>query len=60
MPATPQNADGMRTDPPASVPTAAAHSPPATAAAEPPLVAPAVREGSRGLRAYPKSGWNAA
>src|ERR671914_798679 len=49
-PTTPQNAAGMRIEPPPSVPTASGTIPAATAAALPPLEPPAVRLGSHGLR----------
>ena len=45
----------MRIDPAPSVPSAAAASPAATAAAEPPLDPPHVRAGSHGLRVAPKA-----
>ena len=46
-PTTPQQAAGMRIEPPESVPSAASASPRATAAAEPPLDPPAMRPGAR-------------
>jgi hypothetical protein len=49
-PTTPQNAAGWRTEPPVSVPIAAAASSPATAAAEPPDEPPGTRARSQGLR----------
>src|ERR1700677_4849088 len=48
-PTTPQNAAGVRTDPPKSVPWARGTRPAATAAAEPPLEPPALNERSWGL-----------
>ncbi len=56
-PATPQYDAGIRMLPPVSVPTAAKHRPAATAATEPPLLPPDVRERSQGLFVCPKSGW---
>src|SRR6266566_7324753 len=53
----PQYAAGIRIEPPVSVPSASAHAPAATSAAEPPEDPPEVREGSRGLRVSPTSGW---
>src|SRR5215813_8395783 len=53
----PQYAAGIRTDPPVSVPSARSHTPAATSAADPPDEPPEVREGSRGLRVSPTSGW---
>ncbi|CAB4591847.1 unannotated protein [freshwater metagenome] len=55
-PTMPHHAAGMRTDPPMSLPSASATQPLATAAAEPPLDPPGVREGSCGLRVTPHSG----
>src|SRR5699024_36569 len=55
-PYTPQNAAGMRTDPPVSVPSAKSTSPAATAAALPPLDPPAIRRGSAGLGTGPVCG----
>ncbi len=45
----------MRMDPPASDPVAMATMPPATAAAEPPLEPPGVREVFQGFLVVPKS-----
>ena len=50
MPATPQNAAGMRTEPPVSLATAAGTMPAATAAADPPLEPPGTRSRFHGLR----------
>jgi hypothetical protein len=44
-PTTPQQAAGIRIDPPESVPSAASASPAASAAADPPLEPPAIRPG---------------
>ena len=52
-PNVPQKADGMRIDPPPSVPTASGTMPAATDAAAPPLDPPVVRERSCGLRVTP-------
>ena len=52
-PVVPQNADGMRMDPPPSVPIPSGTMPLATEAAAPPLEPPAVWLGSRGLRVSP-------
>ncbi len=54
-PNRPQHAAGMRIEPAPSVPSAAAARPAATAAAEPPLDPPAMRDGSHGLRVAPKA-----
>ena len=54
-PATPQNDDGIRIEPPPSVPSANGTIPAATAAAEPPLEPPGVRPRSHGLRVSPYS-----
>src|SRR5882757_4451847 len=54
-PWVPQNADGMRIDPPPSVPIESGTNPAATEAAAPPEEPPAVRLGSRGLRVGPNS-----
>ena len=51
----PQKLAGVRSDPPRSLPTAAAHRAAATAAADPPLEPPGVRLGSCGLRHTPDS-----
>src|SRR5579863_6679520 len=53
MPTRPQNAAGIRVDPPPSLAVAMGSSPPATAAAEPPLDPPGVRVRSHGLRVVP-------
>ena len=55
-PTKPQNEAGMRMEPPVSLPMAAGTIPLATAAAEPPLEPPGIREGSCGLRMVPKCG----
>ncbi len=52
-PAIPQKADGMRTDPPVSVPRASGTIPAATATALPLLEPPAIRARSCGLRTGP-------
>ena len=52
-PVTPQAAEGIRIDPPVSVPTASGHSPAASAAALPPLEPPATRPGARGFGTVP-------
>ena len=52
-PTTPQNDEGMRMDPPVSVPRAIGTTPPASAAADPPLDPPVMREGSHGLAVGP-------
>ena len=52
----PQKLDGMRIEPPASVPSASAHMPAATAAPAPPLDPPGVRSGFQGLRVIPVKG----
>jgi len=56
-PTQPQNAAGIRTLPPVSVPTAAAASPAASAAPLPPEEPPGIRLGSWGLRVVPKCGF---
>src|SRR5260370_8329211 len=53
----PQYAAGIRIEPPVSVPSARSQAPAATSAADPPEDPPEVREGSRGLRVSPTSGW---
>ena len=52
-PTTPQQAAGMRIEPPESVPSAASTSPAASAAAEPPLDPPAVLPGYAGFGTVP-------
>ncbi len=52
-PVMPQNAAGMRVDPPVSVPKAKGTTPRAIAAALPPDDPPATRAGSKGLRTGP-------
>src|SRR4051794_41891129 len=54
-PATPQNDEGIRIEPPPSVPSANGTIPAATAAPEPPLDPPGVRSRSHGLRVSPYS-----
>src|SRR3954465_11533107 len=54
----PQQAAGMRIDPPESVPSAASASPAATAAADPPLDPPAIRSGASGFGTVPKCGFS--
>ena len=52
-PLTPQNAAGMRTEPPVSVPSASAAAPVASATPEPPLELPlTVDPDERGLLPY--------
>src|SRR5262249_58158165 len=53
-PTSPHSLDGMRMDPPPSLPCAAGTMPLATAAADPPEDPPAERPGSQGLRAAGK------
>ncbi len=53
-PTTPQNAPGMRTEPPSSLPTEPKHRPAATAAAEPADEPPVMRSRFQGLCAGPK------
>src|SRR3954468_7388921 len=55
-PNTPQKLDGMRMEPPASVPTASGPMPAATCAPAPPLLPPGVVSGFQGLRVTPVSG----
>src|SRR5256885_4386381 len=55
-PYTPQNAAGMRIEPPPSVPSANGPQPLATATAAPPLEPPGVSAGVHGLRVTSKSG----
>src|SRR4051812_2682323 len=55
MPTSPQHDAGMRIDPPPSLACATGRSPPATAAAAPPLEPPGVRDVSHGLRQSPFS-----
>ena len=52
-PAIPQQAAGMRIEPPLSVPRAASASPVTSATAEPPLDPPGIRPGSSGLTTSP-------
>ena len=52
-PKSPQYADGMRIDPPPSLPVQIGIMPTATAAAEPPDEPPGVRSGFHGLRVTP-------
>ena len=54
-PTVPQAADGMRIEPPVSVPSAPKHMPAASAAAAPPLEPPAERDGSCGFRTGPNA-----
>ncbi len=51
----PHTADGMRIEPPVSVPSAPKHMPAASAAADPPLEPPAERSGSSGWRTGPNA-----
>src|SRR5262247_2617126 len=53
-PKTPQNAAGLRMEPPPSVPTASGARPAATAAPAPPDDPPGVRSRFHGLRVRPK------
>ena len=53
MPTRPQNAAGMRVDPPPSLAVAIGTRPAATAAADPPLEPPGVRFWPHGLRVTP-------
>src|SRR5579872_7308375 len=53
-PTTPQNAPGMRTEPPSSLPTEPKQSPADTAAAEPADDPPVILSGFQGLCAGPK------
>ncbi|TML74122.1 MAG: hypothetical protein E6G13_01475 [Actinobacteria bacterium] len=57
-PTTPQQAAGIRIDPPESVPSAASATPAASAAAEPPLDPPAIRPGAIGFGTVPKCGFS--
>ena len=52
-PTMPQADDGIRTEPPVSLPSAAMHCPEETAEPEPPLEPPVMRVVSQGLRAGP-------
>ena len=54
----PQQADGIRIEPPESVPSAASASPAASAAALPPLEPPAIRPGAAGFGTVPKCGFS--
>ena len=58
MPTTPQNAAGLRSDPPMSVPSAIGSIPHASATAAPPLLPPHVFVRSYGLSVAPKTGLN--
>ena len=55
IPKSPQHDDGMRIEPPPSLPCASGARPAATAAAAPPLEPPGVRAVSHGLRQSPFS-----
>jgi hypothetical protein len=55
-PTTPQQAAGIRIEPPESEPSAASARPAASAAPEPELDPPAVRSGSSGFATSPKCG----
>ena len=55
-PTVPQNAAGIRTEPPMSEPSARGTQPAATAAPEPPDEPPGVRALSHGLRVTPQRG----
>ncbi len=52
----PQQAEGIRIDPAVSVPTESSTMPAATAAAEPPLDPPGLRDGAAGFTTRPKRG----
>jgi hypothetical protein len=52
-PTIPHSADGMRIEPPVSVPTEAKPMPLPTATADPPLDPPETRSGAHGLRELP-------
>ena len=54
----PQQAAGIRIEPPVSEPSAASASPAASAAAEPPLDPPATRPGASGFGTVPKCGFS--
>jgi hypothetical protein len=54
----PQQAAGMRTEPPVSVPTASGTMPAATATADPALDPPDMAPGRYGLRAGPWADWS--
>jgi hypothetical protein len=54
----PQQAAGIRIEPPVSVPRAASASPAASAAAEPPLEPPASRSRASGFGTVPKCGFS--
>ena len=56
IPGRPEYDDGMRIEPPPSLPVHAGNSPAATAAADPPDEPPGVRSGFHGLRVMPCSG----
>ena len=56
-PTIPQQAAGIRIEPPESLPSAASASPAASAAAEPPLEPPAIRPGAIGFGTVPKCGF---
>src|SRR5215467_10696438 len=55
-PTTPQNAAGMRVEPPVSVPIAISHMPSAVATAPPDVEPPGTRARSNGLPGVPKCG----
>src|SRR5947207_10591421 len=57
-PTVPQHADGIRIEPPESLPSAASARPAASAAAEPPLEPPAMRPGASGFGTVPKCGFS--
>ena len=54
----PQNDEGMRIEPPVSLPSAAMHCPDATDEPDPPLEPPVIREVSHGLWASPSWGFS--
>ena len=57
-PTTPQNAAGMRSEPPVSEPWASGPMPVASATAAPPLEPPQVRAGFQGFRVGPNTALN--
>lgn len=58
IPYSPQKLDGTRTEPPVSVPSAASHSPCATAEAEPEDEPPGTRSGARGFSGVPSKAFS--
>jgi len=57
-PDSPHSADGMRNDPPPSLPVASGTMPAAIAAADPPDDPPGLLDASHGLRVVPNRGLN--